>query len=110
MKLSEILNYRINEKCYLIKDRKGNLIIVYGTQYRKVEVDDLYNAVNNRLCITLKEYLDGGGDWESVSRLIKHDLNDNPNSKMHWTYLDKKARDQQIDVVLLLVDGKKREL
>ncbi|MDF2013300.1 hypothetical protein [Priestia megaterium] len=97
--IKDIVEYRSKEKCYLIYDVKGDFFIIYGSRWRIVEGDSLYEI--------LFSFLEGKRGWSFTEKRIIRDRDDNLEE---WQYLNKNVEDKIIDIDVLFIDGEKEEL
>ncbi|KLV29835.1 hypothetical protein [Priestia megaterium] len=97
--IKDIVEYRSKEKCYLIYDVEGDFFIIYGSKWRIVEGESLYEI--------LFSFLKDKRRWSFTEKRIIRDRDDNLEE---WQYLNRDVEDKIIDIDVLFIDGEKAEL
>lgn len=98
-KIKEIVEYRVNEKCYLIYDNEGDFFVIYGTSYKVVKGGSLYDVIMS--------FVKENTGWKYTEKHIRHNKETDYKT---WVYLDKDIVNEIIDIDTLYIDGKIQEL
>jgi hypothetical protein len=96
--IKEIIEYRVNEGCYIIYDNKGDFYVVYGTSYKLITGGSLYDIIMS--------FVKEKTGWKYTEKHIR--LNKRSDSQS-WIYLNSENEDEVIDVDDLYIDGIKQK-
>lgn len=95
--IKDIVEYRSKEKCYLIYDDEEDFFIIYGSKWRIVKCESLYDI--------LISFLEDKTGWSFTEKRI---ISDRDNNLEGWQYLNKDVEDKIIDINVLFIDGEKK--
>lgn len=104
--LEEILVYRSlkQAKSYIIKDAESAFHLVYGSRYKKVSNEELFDSI--------QKFVSGNLKWERLeSRIVSDRDKDFHNHWIEWKDLsNEKSKNTIVDVEQIYINGVSKDI